>query len=406
MNDQTVSRPAPRAGSRALFKGLEVDVYANHASISPPSLPVRQAVADSLAGYARRGMAWYRNEVQRRRRVRAALTGLIGAEPGTVGLTGNTSLGVLAVALNLDWRRGDRVLLLDGEFPANVIPWQQAARRHNLALSWLDSDEFRISRARALSRLEDELKQGVRLLAVSAVQFSTGQRMPLEQIGKLCHQYDAELFVDAIQAVGIVPLNVQALGIDYLASGSHKWLMAPEGAGLLYVAPQRADALQPNLAGWLSQEDPFAFLERAPGELRYDRPFIGGGKMLELGTPATLAIAGLEASLDLIVQLGVEAILDHVHAWHDRLEPGLAERGFASARMKDAGGRSGILSVRPDNPALAPAWAAALAERGIACASPDGWLRLAPHWPNSLAEPARILAAVDEILAGGGPGQG
>src|SRR5690625_7021314 len=117
-------------------------------------------------------MAWYRNEVQRRRRVRAALTGLIGAEPGTVGLTGNTSLGVLAVALNLDWRRGDRVLLLDGEFPANVIPWQQAARRHNLALSWLDSAEFRISRARALSRLDDELKQGVGLLAVRAVQFS------------------------------------------------------------------------------------------------------------------------------------------------------------------------------------------------------------------------------------------
>lgn len=405
MNDQAVSRLAPRLGSRALFKGLEADVYANHASISPPSLTVRQAVVDSLSGYAQHGMAWYRKEVERRCRVRDALAGLIGAASGTVGLTGNTSMGVLAVALNLDWRSGDRVLLLDGEFPANVIPWQQAARRHDLALSWLDSDEFRLDRARALARLEDELKRGVRLLAVSAVQFSTGQRMPLEQIGTLCREYDTELFVDAIQAAGIVPLNVQALGIDYLASGSHKWLMAPEGSGFLYVAPARADALQPNLAGWLSQEDPFAFLERAPGELRYDRQFVNGAKMLELGTPATLAIAGLEASLDLIGQLGVESILNHVQAWHDRLEPGLVERGFGSARMKEAGGRSGILSVRPGNPALAPAWSAALAVRGITCASPDGWLRLAPHWPNSLAEPARILAAVDEILSAGGPGR-
>src|SRR5690625_4677475 len=180
-------------------------------------------------------MSWYRREVERRRRMRAALAELIGAEPGSVGLAGAQFLGLLAVALKLDWRNGDRVLLLDGEFPANVIPWQQAARRHDLALSWLDSDEFRLNRARALTRLEDELKRGVRLLAVSAVQFSTGQRMPLEQIGDLCRQYDAELFVDAIQAVGIVPLNVQALGIDYLASGSHKWLMAAEGEGRAHV---------------------------------------------------------------------------------------------------------------------------------------------------------------------------
>src|SRR5690625_7462651 len=126
MNDQAVSRPAPRAGSRALFKGLEVDVYANHASISPPSLPVRQAVADSLAGYARHGMSWYRREVERRHRMRAALARLMGAEPGSVGPTSNTSMGVLAVALNLDWSHGDRVLLVDGEAPGDGCTRQRA----------------------------------------------------------------------------------------------------------------------------------------------------------------------------------------------------------------------------------------------------------------------------------------
>src|SRR5690625_7711238 len=122
MNDQAVSRPAPRAGSRALFKGLEVDVYANHASISPPSLPVRQAVADSLAGYARHGMSWYRREVERRRRMRAALAELIGAEPGSVGLTGNTSMVVMAVSLTLEWRNGARVMPLVSDTHHNSSP--------------------------------------------------------------------------------------------------------------------------------------------------------------------------------------------------------------------------------------------------------------------------------------------
>lgn len=390
-------------GSRALFEGLETDVYANHASLSPPSGPVREAVAATLEGYARKGMAWYVEEVERRDRLRRRLAGLIGAVDDSVGLVSNTSAGVLDIALGLHWRRGDRVLLFDGEFPTNVTPWQQAARRHGLELVWMTADDFRTDRETALARLEAELVRGIRLVAVSAVQFTTGQRMPLAEMGELCRRHDAELFVDAIQAVGIVPLDVEAMGIDYLACGSHKWLMAPEGIGFVYVAPERADALEPNMAGWLSHEDAFAFLTRAPGELRYDRPLRRGALMAEAGTPNTLGAAGLAASLGLIDDIGVAAILEHVQAWHDALEPGLIERGFESARTADRAGRSGILSVRPRQPSTAPAWVQALAGQGVACASPDGWLRFSPHWPNALDEPPRVLAAIDAIHARGGP---
>ena len=393
----------PELGSRALFEGLETAVYANHASLSPPSRPVKDAVAAVLEGYGHQGMAWYGMEVERRERLRNRLAGLIGAAAGSVGLVANTSAGVLAIALGLPWRRGDRVLLFDGEFPTNVTPWQQAARREGLELVWLEADEFRTGRARALERLEVELKRGLRLVAVSAVQFTTGQRMPLAEMGALCRAHGAELFVDAIQAAGIVPLDVQSMGIDYLVSGSHKWLMAPEGVGFLYVAPERADEIEANMAGWLSHEDPFAFLTRAPGELRYDRPFHRGALMAEAGTPNTIGAAGLEASLGLIADIGVPVILEHVQAWHDALEPGLVERGFESARMADTGGRSGILSLRPSDPSVSPAWVQALAGHGVACASPDGWLRLSPHWPNALDEPPRVLAAVDDILDQGGP---
>jgi selenocysteine lyase/cysteine desulfurase len=125
--------------------------------------------------------------------------------------------------------------------------------------------------------------------------------------------------------------------------------------------------------------------------------------MAEAGTPNTIGAAGLAASTALIDDIGVGAILEHVQAWHDALEPGLLERGFESARMGETAGRSGILSVRPADRSTAPAWVRALAGHGVACASPDGWIRFSPHWPNAHDEVPRVLSAIDAIIDGGGP---
>ncbi len=398
-------RGLPELGSRALFPTLEVPVYLNHGSLSPISEAVQASINEVLAGYASRGMGWYAVETERRERLRANLAGMLSADQGEIALVGNTTAGIQAIALGLDWQPTDRVLLLEGEFPTNVMPWLQAARNHDLQTVWMEAEAFRLDRAGALERLEAELSRGVRLMAISAVQFATGQRMPLEAIGELCRRFGTELFVDAIQALGVVPLDVKAICIDYLACGSHKWLMGPEGAGLLYVDAARAGRLNPQLAGWLSCEDPFAFLTRAPGELRYDRPLRRDARLFEAGTPNSIGLAGLEASTALLTELGIDSIFDHVQSWLGALEPALVECGFESARMGGKEGRSGILSVRPPDPALAPAWAAALGAQGVACASPDGWIRFSPHWPNALSEVDTVVTAVDEIIAAGGPGQ-
>ena len=399
-NDLSKSHRA-ELGSRLLFPDLEVPIYLNHASLSPPSLAVRDAVSATLDGYARRGMAWYSEEMGRRDRLRAQLARLINARHEDMALLANTSAGVLTVALCLPWQRGERIVLFDGEFPPNITPWQQAARRHGLEIVWMDSEAFRHDRAAALEALEDQLRDGVRLVALSAVQFTTGQRMPLEAIGEMCRRHGSELFVDAIQAAGIVPLDVQAFGIDYLTAGSHKWLMAPEGLAGFYAQPDAARKLKPNVAAWLSHEEPFAFLTDGPGQLRYDRPIVTSARMAEAGTFNVLATAGLEASLGLIQQLGVDAVFQHVQRWHDAVEAGMIERGFTSARLQDADGRSGILSLRPPDPAMTAKWSGALAKHGIRCGTPDGWLRLAPHWPNAHAEAAHVLRAVDQVLADG-----
>jgi selenocysteine lyase/cysteine desulfurase len=235
----------------------------------------------------------------------------------------------------------------------------------------------------------------VRLVAVSFVQFQTGLRMPLAEIAALCHRNGAELFVDGIQGVGCVPLDVRATGIDYLTCGSHKWLMGIEGAGFLYVRPERVAALRPVLAGWLSHENGVGFLFEGDGHLRYDRPIRRRADFLESGAMNTVGCAALEAAVDRLLELGIEAVFAHVQSYLDRLERELVARGFTSLRAAQPSGRSGILSVRPpEHLGLIEVWQQ-LGQAGITCTIPDGCLRFAPHWPNAPSELDTVLAVVD-----------
>ncbi len=343
-------------------------------------------------------MAGFVSWAPRLRQVRRDLAALISAEQGEIAFVANTTQGVIDIAFGLPWRKGDRVVLFDGEFPANVTPWQQAADEFSLELCWLSLDAFHRSADEGLAELERVLERGVRVVAVSAVQYKTGLRMPLANMAALCHEYDAEIFVDAIQALGATPVDV-SWGIDYLSSGSHKHLMGPEGAGFLYVAERCAGSLKPRLAGWLGHEDPVAFLIGDAPALRYDNPLKRGAGALETGTSNVIGLAALGASLELLGQLTVPAIHEHVDAYLDNLEAGLAQRGFHTHRAKAAALRSTLLSMAvPDDVRLSKL-SAALRNRGVVCNTPDGLMRFAPHWPNALEEVPRILDATDEALA-------
>ncbi len=370
----------------------------NHGAISPPSLAVRRAVMGALDDYARRGAAAVGRWLTQRASLRSKLGALIGARGEDVALMPNTTRGVVDIALCLPWRRGDRVVLFDGEFPANVTPWQRVAELFGLTIAWVPVAAFREREELGLALLDEELGRGARLVAVSAVEFQTGLRMPIEAIAARCHAAGAEIFVDAVQAVGAVPIDAVASGIDYLAAGSHKWLMGPEGCGMLYVRPDRAEALVPNVAGWLSHEDPVAFLVRGPGLLRYDRPIPKRATIFEGGNMSTAGFAGLEASVDLLTSLGVPAIHAHVNHILDALEEGLVARGFTSLRARAPAQRSCTLSVAPPNDVSAVDLHRRLGARGVACSIPDGLLRFTPHWPNDVGLVARVLSAVDESL--------
>ncbi len=390
---------APTLGSRELFPDLEPLVYCNHAALSPPSWPVRRAMQNALVEIGRRGAGAYGGLISQRNRLRAKLAQLIGATTDEIAFIPNTSYGVTAIAFSFPWCAKDRVVLFEGEFPANVTPWLQAAKHFDLTPVMLAVRDFQESDEKGLARLEETLKEGARLVAVSAVQFQSGLRLPLESMAKLCHAHGAELFVDAIQAVGIIPLDVHALGIDYLASGGHKWLMGPEGTGTLYVRRDRGTTLVPNLASWLSQQDGLGFLLEGPNLMRYGAPFKQGSAMFETGCVNALGLVGLEAALDLLISLGPQKILAHVSPWLDGVEIGLVERGFTSLRAAEEHRRSGILGVVPPAGISVVELQRALAARGVICALPDGVLRLSPHWENNVDEVEQVLLSTDDALA-------
>jgi cysteine desulfurase / selenocysteine lyase len=387
--------PALRLGDRSIFPDLEARAYLNHAAIAPASTPVRETIVEVLGDYARQGVGAFPVWQAQRERLKEHLAALIGASAGEIALGTNTTRGVTDIALSIPWRKGDRVMVFRGEFPANVTPWQRAAELFQLELVFGSTRRLQQS----LEHVADELKRGLRLVAVSLVQFQTGHRVPVEALAKLCHRHGAELFVDGIQGCGVVELNVHQAGVDYMSCGGHKWLLGMEGAAFLYVAAASAAKLRPSTAGWLSHEEPLDFLFRGAGHLRYDRKLRATADVFENGTSNVLGLAALGASVQVLLELGVGAIFKHVNAYHDALEPELVARGFRSLRATRPEERSGILAFSPPAQTEVTTLAARLRDCGIYVGIPDGNLRIAPHFANPLEEVGLVLSAVDEVVA-------
>ncbi len=394
-----MERSAAALGDPTPIARVEAAVYLAYAAVSPVTLGVRAAVDAVLNDFARHGRGAVLNWVRQRERLREKFAAFLGTQAANLAFSTGTTRGILDLALSIPWRSGDRIVLFDGEFPANVVPWQSVSGLFDLRVERLPRPDPRRGEDALLGPLETALKAGARLVALSAVQFQSGLRAPLERVSALCHHYGAELAVDAIQACGVVPIDVAATKVDYLVTGAHKWLMGMEGAAVIYAEPSSARALVPRTAGWLSLHDGTRFLFEGPGELDYDRPVMEQLRYLEAGSAGSVSFAALEAALDPIVELTPERILEHVTSYLAPLETALMERGFQSQRASDPALCSGILSVLPPAGFTAAALCHGLERRGVIASNPDGLLRFAPHYPNAPSELPIVLGALDECLA-------
>ncbi len=386
-----MSLPSPSSPSfdvgalrRAEFPWADETVYLNHASIGP--LPERTRLA--LDAFNQRRATPFRlpdrdlfGTLAESRRLIAEL---LSATPEEIALTVNTSFGLGVAARALPLRPGDVVLVSDREFPANVYPWLRLRETGVIvelvpttAAGWPDE-------ARILGRLEDPR---VRALAVSLVQFSNGYRVDLAALSAATRRTGAYLVVDAIQAVGQIPVDLRRTPVDVLACGGQKWLLSPWGSGFVYVRRSLIPALSPPVTGWMAFEgtDDFTRLTTYNDTLRAD------ARRFELITLPYQDFAGMNASLGLVLELGVERIEAQLRRLH---APVLAWAARTGARLVSPPGDrgSGILCLAPGE--VGEAFRRLKAAR-IICSLREGAIRLSPHGYNTVEEMERVCAVLD-----------
>jgi cysteine desulfurase/selenocysteine lyase len=369
---------------RTEFPWSEHTVYLNHASVGP--LPERTRIA--LETFNRKRCTPFqlpdRELISLLAESRRLTAELVGAVPEEIALTINTGFGLSLAARALPLRAGDIVLASDREFPANVYPWMllkdigvELELAPTTPEGWPDEEYL-------LDRLRDAR---VKVLAVSLVQFSNGYAVDLARLSRATRETGTYLVVDAIQGVGQMPIDLQATPVDILACGAQKWLLSPWGSGFVYVRRELITALRPTITGWMAFEgtDDFSRLTQYNDTLR------GDARRFELITLPYQDFAGMNASLKLLLELGVPAIARHLEKLQEPVIEWANRSGARIASPLDRR-RSGILCLAPQD--VGSAFRALKAAR-IVCSLREGAIRLSPHAYNTSEDMARVLEVLD-----------
>ena len=270
--------------------------YFDHAAVAPLSGPASEAIRRWAEDATSNGTAFYSGWMKQIDQLRSGAAALIGAAPEEIALVPNTTAGINLVAEGFAWEPGDNVVLPDNEFPSNQYPWLHLAAR-GVEVRRVRGDDG----PGLLDRLAAACDRRTRIVSVSWVAYSNGWRQDLDQLADMVHRRGALLFVDAIQALGVFPLNVAETPVDFLAADGHKWLLGPEGAGIFYLRREHLDRLRPLGLGWNSVVHCHDFS-------RIELTLKDTAARYEGGTANVPGLLGLGASLELLGQFGTEAI--------------------------------------------------------------------------------------------------
>lgn len=364
---------------RSEFPSTADAVHMNHAGLAP--LP--RAVAAEIRAFAdeaeRAVGGHYAAWEARVERARADYARLIGAAPAEIAFVKNTAEGLSLVAAGLPWRAGDNVIVVADEYPSNVYPWM-ALRRHGV--------ETRFAPRRGVRFGVDDIAAAVdgstRLVSISAVDWQSGFRADLAALGEFCRARGLLFVVDGIQAVGALQLDVHADGVDAMAVGGHKWMLAPEGCGALFVSARVLDRIEPVLCGWKTVDDAGTYLP-------YHFTARRDAAKLEPGSQMHLGIRAFGAAVAQLLAVGPARIEAAVLDATDTLAAGCAALGATVLSPRQPGERSSILTIACGDSARLHA---ALTAAGVICRQRLGGVRLAPHGYASDDDIARVLDVV------------
>ena len=346
-------------------------IYLNHAAVAPwPSrtgTAVRQFAAQNVDMGARDYPVWLAAE----QGLRTALARFINAASADdIALLKNTSEGLSVIAHGYPWNSGDNVVICDEEFPSNRIVWESLAARgvtvRSVPVQGIEDPELALLAA---------MDGNTRMLSVSSVQFASGLRLDLARLGHGCRAKGVAFCVDAIQGLGVLVHDVQAMHIDFLVADAHKWLLGPEGIAVFYCAARWRERLALHAYGWHMTEDHLNFDRRDWQPAHTARRF-------ECGSPNMLGIHALAASLTLLVEIGPKEIQRRVVGNADYLFDAIRQRPYLELITSPAPGRyAGIVTFRHTQVANDILYRQ-LASHNVVCAQRGGGIRFSPHFYN------------------------
>ncbi len=359
------------------FPVTEHLVYLNHAGVAPLCRPAADAICKVTEQVLHYGSFHYDQWLATYDGLRGAAARLIGAGRSEIAIVKNTSEGIATVAAGLDWRPGDKMVAFQEEFAANYFPWKRLETK-GVKVEWLSIWDTADKIANAC--------RGARLLSVSFVQYLSGLRVDLEALGQICQIRNCLFFVDAIQGLGAFPVDVRRARIHALAADGHKWLLGPEGCGILYIHKDLQENLPPAAVGWTN----FANHNDYGSRDMTLRPDAG---RYECGTLNTIGCFGLRAAIEFLLEVGIGRIAVEVQTLGDQIADGIRQKGYEILGKRTRSTGAGIVSFRRTD-VESRVIVGALRQEGIIAASRQDWVRVSPHFYNTRDDVERLLSAL------------
>lgn len=360
-------------------------IFLNHASTGP--LPQRAVDALNEAT-ALRATPWrYSQEMQfgTLAKARAACARLINADPAEIALMVNTSYGLNLAARALPFEPGDVVITSDREYPSNIYPWMELETSRGVKLERLPCKGALPDEEAIIAALDKPRVKGV---VLSWVSFATGYRIDVDRIGAACRGRGIWFVLDAIQGVGAAPLDVRTANVDVVACGAQKWLLSPWGTGFVWLRPDLVQSLRPVDVSWMATKcsDDFTRLTD------YDFTYRDDARRFEVITLPYQDFVGLNASLDLFLEVGLEEVYARVERLAEMIVHwALGRRDVRLVTPAERERRAGIVAVAPRDPAAA---SERLTAAGVIHSLREGAIRLSPHFYNTEAEIDAALAVL------------
>ena len=370
--------------ARSYFPHLKEDIiYFNHAATSPLNTLVTDKINEYVTERSYKLIDNFQKASGFANSTKEDIGRMINCSADRIAYLDNTSNGINILASGITWNKGDRILLNDLEFPANVYPYLNL-KQEGVEVDFVKSHGGIVSAEDIISNIKPETK----LVSVSFVQFLSGYKIDLEKMGNFCRSNNILFCVDAIQGLGAVKLDVQKCKIDFLSSGTQKWLLGIQGSAFIYLTEELQNSLNMKYVGWLSVEDAWNILN-------YDLTLQKSANRYQNGTISHIGVYALRGAMDYFLQFSWDEIENQVLKNAIHLSSKLLSAGFkpilSDCKKENL---SGIVTFsHPESQKVYEHFA----KNRITCSVREGMIRLSPHFYNTEEENGRVVEVLGKF---------